>query len=110
MRNFPRLIADSYPTSFFVGFLGIVLQLLGTPNLVPLFIMGGLDPATYPNFTRAATGTHYGMWELDISMTPVVFVIVLICTVKFLHNPRKYLSIVANNQKKIALLLFVFFT
>jgi hypothetical protein len=110
MRNFPRLIADSYPTSFFVGFLGIVLQLLGTPNLVPLFLLGGLDPSTYPNFTRAATGTHYGMWELDISMTPIVFVIVLICVVKFLHNPRKYLSLVTNNQKKIALFLFAFFT
>lgn len=110
MSYFPRLIADNYPVSFFVGFLGIILQLLGTPNLVPLFILGGLDPSTYPNFTRAATGTHYGMWELDISMTPVVFVIILICAVKFLHKPRKYFSTITTNQKKFALFLFFFFT
>jgi hypothetical protein len=110
MSYFPRLIADNYPTSFFVGFLGIILQLLGTPNLVPLFILGGMDPSTYPNFTRAATGTHYGMWELDISMPPVVFIIVLICAVKLLRNPRKYLSAIIDNQKKIAILLFILFT
>ena len=110
MRYFPRLMADNYPTSFFGGFLGIILQLLGTTNLVPIFILGGMDPSTYPTFTRAATGTHYGMWELDISMTPVVFIIVLVCMVKFIHNPRKYFNIFNNNQKKIALLLCFFFT
>jgi hypothetical protein len=110
MRYFPRLIEDNYPTSFFVGLLGIILQLLGTPNLVPLFMFGGREPSAYPNLTRAATGTHYGMWELDISMTPVVFVIVLVCMVKLIHNPRKYFSLLTNNQEKAALLLFVFFT
>ncbi|HXD11411.1 MAG TPA: hypothetical protein VN653_15200 [Anaerolineales bacterium] len=110
MRYFPRLIADNYPTSFFVGLQGIVLQLLGTLNLVPLSILGGMEPAAYPNFTRAATGANYGMWELDISMTPVVFIIVLVCMRKFIHNPRKYLSLVTNNKEKIALLLFVLFT
>src|SRR5258706_627314 len=109
MRYFPRLIADNYPVSFFVGLLGITLQLLGTPNLVPLFILGGMDPSTYPNFTRAATGTHYGMWELDISMTPIVFIILLICLIKFFHNPKKYTNLITNNHEKIALLFFVFF-
>ena len=110
MRYFPRLMADNYPTSFLSGFLGIILQLLGTTNLVPIFLLGGMDPSTYPTFTRAATGTHYGMWELDISMTPVVFIIVLVCMVKFIHNPRKYFNLVNNNQKKTALLLCFLFT
>jgi len=109
MRYFPRLIADNYPVSFLVGLLGIILQLLGTQTLVPLFILGGLAPSTYPTFTRAATGTHYGMWELDISMTPVVFFIGLICLIKFLRNPRKYFGLLTNNREKTALLLFVFF-
>jgi hypothetical protein len=110
MRYFPRLIADNYPVSFFIGFLGIILQLLGSQTLVPLFLLSGMDPATYPNFTRAATGTHYGMWELDSSITPIIFIIVLVCTVRVLHDPRKYLSLLNNNQKKIAILLLVFFT
>jgi len=109
MRYFPRLIADNYSTSFFVGLIGIILQLLGTPTLVPLFILAGIDPAAYPNFTRAATGTHYDMWELDVSMTPVVFIIILVCLIKFFHNPQKYIGLVTNHQKKIALLFVIFF-
>ena len=109
MRYFPRLIADNYPVSLFVGLLGIILQLLGTQTLVPLFLIGGREPSTYPTFTRAATGTHYGMWELDISLTPVVFFIILICLIKFLRNPRKYIGLLTNHRGKTALLLFVFF-
>lgn len=110
MRYFPRLVADNYPVSFFIGFLGIILQLLGTQSLVPLFIMAGVDPATYPTFTGAATGTRYGMWELDISVAPIVFVILFVCLVKFLHNPKKYTNLLTRNEEKIALLLFIFFT
>ena len=109
MSYFPRLIEDNYPTSFSVGFIGIILQLLGTPTLVPLFILAGMDPSSYPNFTRAATGTHYGMWELDISMTPVVFIIVLVCLIKFFHSPKKYTSLLINNQEKVALFFFILF-
>ena len=107
MSFFPRLIADNYPVSAIVGFLGIILQLLGTQTLVPLFLLGGLEPSTYPTFTRAATGTHYGMWELDISVSPVVFAIVLLCIVKFLHQPRKYLGLLTSHRERIALLLFM---
>ena len=110
MSQFPRLIADNYPVSFFIGFLGIILQLLGTQNLVPLFVLAGLNSASYPNFSRAATGTHYGIWELDISITPVVFIILLICAIKFFHNQQKYLNLLNSNQKKLALLLFILFT
>ena len=110
MSYFPRLIADNYPVSAFVGFMGIILQLLGTQTLVPLFLLGGLEPSTYPNFTRAATGTHYGMWELDISVTPVVLVIVLVCIVKFLRDPRKYLGmLITSHREKTALLFFILF-
>ncbi len=110
MRHFPRPATDNYPVSFFVGFLGIILQLLGTQTLVPFFIFAGMDPSIYPNYVRAATGTNYGMWELDDSMTPLIYAIMLIGFIKFIHNPRKYLRLLSNNQKKIALLLFVLFT
>jgi hypothetical protein len=110
MRYFPRLVAENYETSFYVGMIGILMQLLGTQNLVPISLLGGLNPDDYPTFTRAATGTHYGMWELDMSMTPVVFIILLICAIKFLHNPKKYLGIFTIQSQKIALLIFFLFT
>ena len=110
MSQFPRFIADNYPVSFFVGFLGIIVQLLGTQTLVPLFILAGMDPSIYPDYSRGITGARYGMWELDDSMTPVVYIIVLVCLIKFFYNPRKYTKLITNNQKKIALFLFLFFT
>jgi hypothetical protein len=109
MRFFPRLIEDNYSTSFPIGLIGVILQILGTQVLVPLFILAGMAPSSYPNFTRAATGSHYGMWELDVSMTPVVFVIILICLIKLFHNPKKYINLLTTNNKKIALLFFVLF-
>ena len=110
MRYFPRLIADNYPVSAFSGLLGIMLQLLGTPSMVPIFLLAGLDPSTYPTLTRAATGTHYGMWELDISITPVVVIIMLVCLIKFVHNPRKYIRLIDNKRGRTALLVLAFFT
>jgi len=110
MRYFPRSIADNYPTSFLAGFLGILFQLLGTQSLVPLFILGGLDPSTYPDYSRGVTGTNYGMWELDSSITPVIFIILLVCLIKFIHNPRKYTNLLTNNQQKIALFLLALST
>ncbi|HEU0297727.1 MAG TPA: hypothetical protein VFR47_33600 [Anaerolineales bacterium] len=110
MRYFPRLIADHYPVSFFVGLLGILLQLLGTQTLVPVFMVAGLDPSTYPNLSRAASGTHYGMWELDTSITPAVFIIILVFMIQFVYNAKQYFLLIRNNRQRIALLMLVFFT
>jgi uncharacterized membrane protein len=109
MRYFPRLIADNYPVSFFSGLSGLILQLLGTQSMVPMFLLGGMAPSTYPTLTRAATGTHYGMWELDISMTPVVFIILLIFLIQVLHHPRKHIPLLKDNRERAALLLLVLF-
>lgn len=109
MRYFPRLIADNYPVSLPVGLSSILLQLLGTQTLVPVFIVAGLAPSAYTNLARAATGTHYGMWELDISVTPVVFMIALIFFIQLLYNPRPYFLLLRTKQQKIALFLLIFF-
>jgi uncharacterized membrane protein len=109
MRYFPRLIADNYPVSFFSGLTGLILELLGTQSLVPMFMVGGMAPSTYPTLTRAATGTHYGMWELDISMTPVVFIILLILLIQVIHHPRKHIPLLHDNRDRAALLLLVLF-
>ena len=107
MRFFPRLVADNSPSPFVIGLLGILLQLLGTQNLVPLFLLGGLDPVNYPNFTRGATGTSYGMWELDTSVTPVVFIILIISLVRFLRGtPRPAFRL---NDRSIKLAVFCLF-
>lgn len=109
MRLFPRFIADHYTSPVPLGIVGIILELLGTMNLVPLFLAGGINPAGYILLIRAAIGTEYSLWELDMSMTPVVFAIIGICVLKFLRKPQHYLLIPKNNQHRLAWLLFFLF-
>ena len=106
-RYFPRFMADNYVTSPASGILGIILELMGTMSLVPIYLIAGLNPDLFPSLTRAMTDTHYGLWELDMAVTPVVFVILLIGLVNFLHNRKKHLGKL--NKNKTALLFFIIF-
>lgn len=110
MRFFPRLLADVYSVNSLSGIFGIALQLLGTMNLVPLFAIGRLDPNMLPFYLIRATGATYGYWEFDISMSPVVFGIILAGMNQLFHAPRKYFKKYTSNKKWIAALLFIFFT
>jgi hypothetical protein len=108
MRLFPRTIADSYETSWIIGLFGLALQLLGTMNLVPLFSLAGLQPDTIPNYFLSATHADYGLWEMDMSVTPLVLIILLAGFVAFLHNPMVYLKQYLDGKKKFAFLFFLF--
>jgi hypothetical protein len=79
-------------------------------NLVPLFFVARLDPNMLPNYLIHATGGMYGYWEFDMSMSPVVFGILLAGLNKFFHTPKKYFKRYTTNKKWIAGLLFIFFT
>jgi hypothetical protein len=110
MRFFPRQIADHYQTSgILAGLFGIVLQLLGTMNLTPLFWAARLDPNLLGGYLISATGAFYGYWEFDMSMSPVVFGIVIIGIYSFLRKPKKYPNLFAVNKKWIAWILLIFF-
>jgi hypothetical protein len=109
MRFFPRQIADTYSVNLFTGIFGIALQLLGTMNLVPLFSIAKMDPNLLPNYLVSATGAHYGYWEFDMSMSPVVFGILIAGIDKFLHAPRKYIKKYTSDKKWVAWLLFILF-
>jgi len=105
MRFFPRSISDYYPTTPLLGLAGLVLQLLGTMNLAPLFQIVGLKPDILPAIFIAATGADYGYWEFDMSITPIVFAILLTGLYVFFRQPQKYLSKLLHGQKKIAWVL-----
>ena len=110
MRFFPRQVADYYPTTGFLkGLFGIALQLFGTMNLAPLLKLAGSHPALLPNYMIAVTGAQYGYWEFDMSMSPVVFGIVIIGIYSFLRKPKKYPNLFAVNKKWIAWILLIFF-
>jgi hypothetical protein len=110
MRFFPRLVKDVSDLGTLSGLAGISYQLLGTMNLTPLFGVTGLGLNQIPQFMQAASGSVYGFWEFDMSLSPVVFGILIGGIIGFLFTPRKYFRKLAENKKWIALLLLLFST
>ncbi len=107
MRFFPRTIADEYDNSLIVALFGILLQLMGTMNLVPLFLMAGLKPDSLPYYMPMEKHYSFGLWEVDMSLSPIVFIILLIAVTRFLHSPKKFLPNLLHGQRKLAWLLFL---
>ena len=113
MHFFPRLIADNPIQNPWLGLLGIILQLLGTMNLLPLFWAANIKPILLQNMMVSVSGAGYGKfvfgyWEFDMSLSPVIFWIILIALFKNLRSPRKPLAQVGKDFKWIAVLLLIF--
>jgi hypothetical protein len=107
MRQFPRLVIDELPATFLNGASALVLELFGVMSMVPIYKLGGQDPATFPTLTRQMTNSYYGLWELDSSVTPVVFIIILIQLINIIKN-RTFLKPTSPSQKGLLLCLLCF--
>jgi hypothetical protein len=110
MRFFPREMADTYLTTPLLGLFGILLQLLGTMNLVPLLWVARVDPALLPKYMVFTTGAGYGYWEFDMSLSPVVFIILIFGLYNFLRRPRGYFQKLVADKRWLAWLSFFLFT
>ncbi len=107
MRLFPRSAQDNYTTSFFTGTMGIVRQLLGTMNLTPLYrVFALIAPAesTYQSVVDMATstGTVYGYWELDASLSPILVLLLAGGAVAYLLR-KPVLKAVVDKKRLIAI-------
>ncbi len=110
MRYFPRLVSDSYQTTIWSGLLGIVMQLLGTMTIAPLVqIMGG-HAGLLDLYMYKITGAHYGYWEFDMSLSPVVFVILITGLISGLLHIKRNIKKVISNKRWIALVVLMVFT
>jgi len=111
MRFFPRQIADTYQTpGIFGGLIGILFQLLGTMGLSPVLLAKGSQGGILLTIMQFLTGAPYGYWEYDMSMSPIVFGIIIIAIYSFLKKPKKYSSLFTVNKKWIAWTALAFFT
>ncbi len=90
MRYFSRTIADDYHVGFFQGISGIFLQLFGTMILAPFVKLIGGHPSLLDAYMQTVTGAPYGIWEMDISLSPVVFGILFIGTAGVLTKVKEY--------------------
>jgi len=94
MRFFPRLAQDNYTTNIWTGMVGMVRQLLGTLTLAPIYrLLGAVVPgaSVYQATVDLAksTGTVYGVWELDASLSPVLLLLLGGGAIAFLlHKPN----------------------
>jgi hypothetical protein len=90
MRFFPRLVQDNYTTTMWTGLVGIVHQLLGTMTLEPFYrlVRGKFTTDAIVDLARG-TGTVYGYWELDASLSPALLGLLAGGAFTFLaHKPR----------------------
>lgn len=111
MRFFPRQIADSYQTTIMKGLFGIALQLLGPMNLTPLIKLIGQNTNSLLAYTASMSGAYwYGYWEYDMSMSPVVFVIIIAGFYQFIRKPRERVKWFTTNRRWLAWILLALFT
>jgi len=93
MRFFPRLAEDNYTTTLWTGMVGIVRQLLGTMTLAPIYralssVVPGLSAYQATVDLAKSTGTIYGAWELDASISPVLVLLLAGGAIAYLfHKP-----------------------
>jgi hypothetical protein len=89
MRFFPRLAQDNYTTTLWTGMVGIVHQLLGTMTLAPFYrILQGKFTYDSVVYMAKSTGTIYGYWELDQSLSPALLFLLAGGAITFLlHKP-----------------------
>jgi hypothetical protein len=93
MRFFPRLAQDNYTTTIWTGIVGIVHQLLGTLTLAPIYrLLGVVVPRTSAYMATVdlakSTGTVYGAWELDASLSPALLLLLACGAITYLfHKP-----------------------
>jgi len=90
MRFFPRLAQDNYSTNMWTGVVGIVHQLLGTMTLAPFYRLPA-GKFTYGLVVDLAksTGTLYGNWELDASLSPALLLLLAGGAIAFLSRKPK---------------------
>lgn len=72
MQQFPRLISDVYNVSLPQALLGVLAQLIGLMTFTPLAVLAGVDTDLLSGSLYNITGAKYGIWELDVSLSPVL--------------------------------------
>lgn len=75
MRFFPRDMPDQYNLPWFMAPVGLGLQLFGVMGLAPIFALTGTKMTAIRGLLQAYTASASGLWELDLSLSPVLWLI-----------------------------------
>jgi hypothetical protein len=84
MRFFPRLVQDHYKTNLLTGVFGMISQLIGTMTMAPIYALAERNTANFVLDLIKNTGTSYGFWELDASLSPALLILLAGGAITFL--------------------------
>lgn len=89
MRYFPRETFDVFATPLWRALPGLALQLGGVMLLAPLYALMGWKMSAMLTLLQVNTGASVGLWELDLSLTPVLWLALLAGAVLLLASWRR---------------------
>ncbi len=77
MQTFPRDVHDQYFVSWYSSLVGSVLQLIGVMTSLPILQLFGKNSLVLVTRLTKWTGTPYGFWEVDSSISPALLILLL---------------------------------
>lgn len=75
MRFFPRDMPAAFDIPLSLAPLGLFLQLFGVMGLAPLYALTGQKVTAIRELLQLYTGAYIGLWELDLSLSPVAWIL-----------------------------------
>jgi hypothetical protein len=89
MQFFPRVVSENYPVGVFQAILGIAAQLLGVMFLLPFLLLARQDTSMLSGSLANITGAHFGIWEIDIGLAPVLTILLILALSRWMKNLRQ---------------------
>ena len=89
MQTFPRDVHDQYFVTWYASIAGAFFQLIGVMTTLPFLHLVGKSSLDFVVRLTKWTGTPYGFWEVDSSISPALLILLLygLWTVLF-HKPQ----------------------
>jgi hypothetical protein len=89
MQSFPREVHDQYFVDWYTSIGGLVFQLVGIMTTLPFLNLIGKSSLVFVARLAQWTGSPYGFWELDTSISPVLIILLFCGTWMILsHKPH----------------------
>ena len=107
LQNFPRAIEDDYGQTYLQGLLGIVRQLTGFTFIAPYHLLTGQKMDDIAGFFQQGAGAQFGIWEMDLVLSPGLLVLLLLGLVYLLSSIGKISLALPRNKWIAAVLLFL---
>jgi hypothetical protein len=74
-RSFPRTVQDHYFVDWYTSIGGLIFQLIGVMTTLPILNLIGKNSLVFVARLTQWTGSPYGFWELDSSISPALIIL-----------------------------------